>query len=403
MFGPPELQESRFVPPEERPGVPDVAPPRERFAPEPIPGGPTDLPQGGRYAAPPRDDTDAADGDPARLRRLPSWLIVVAVALVLALIGGAVWWRFYRPIIVDVNITVPTSSAPVNKPKVEKPEEAVRGYLEALQAGDIAKALSYGPVGPGSQVLLTPAGVKESQARAPIGNIVVPPVAGATSSIKARYTIGTEAVERTFNVAKTDDGGWQLAKSTTTVQLSAKRSPRVPLIINKQTVDNVAVLELVPGVYHFETGLPFLQYAATNDLKVLSLDYNEPIQVVTLELTDDGRAALLSQAQSSMAACLASGSLNPPNCPFGYAQPKPVTKITWSPKKDLWAGVQFTLTKEDAAVAESHFTISLNANVDFADGQKSPNNTYEGEVRLTADITKTRAQDIQIRWSEAVR
>jgi len=401
VFGAGNVPESRFAPPEERPGTSDVQPPHERFAPRPIPGGPTDLPHGGRFATPGAVDEDAAKAP--RSRKVPGWVMGIVAVLVLALIGGGIWWRFFRPTVIDINITVPTSSAPVNKPKVEKPEDAVLGYLQALKAGEIEKALSYGPVGPGSRVLLTPASIKESQAKAPIDNIVVPAVTGATSSIKARYTIGTEAVERTFNVSKTDDGGWQLAKSTTTVQLSAKRSPRVPLIINKQTVDNVAVLELVPGTYHFETGLPFLRYAATTDVKVLSLDYNEPIQVLSLELTDEGRAAILSQAQASMQACLDLGSLNPPNCPFGYAMPKPVTKITWTQKKDPWTGIQFTLTKEDAAVAEANFTISLNANVEFADGQKSPNNNYEGEVRLTADITKNRAQDVQIKWSEARR
>lgn len=400
VAGPPQLGESRFAPPEERPGVPDALPPQERFAPLPIPGGPTDLPHGGRYAAPEADESTPSERAPRRVSR---WVVALVGLLVIGLAAAGLWWRFYRPVVVDPAITVPTSAAPVNKPKVDKPEDAVKGYLEALRAGDITQALSYGPVGPGSQVLLTPNAVKDSQARAPIGNIVVPATTGATSSVKARYTIGTEAVERTFNVVKTDDGGWQLAKATTTVQLTPKRSTRVPLIVNKQAVENVAVLELVPGVYHFETGLPFLRYAATTDLKVLSLDYNEPIQVLSLELTDEGRAALLSQAQASMQKCLDQGSLNPPNCPFGYAQPKPVTSIKWTQKKDPWTGIQFTLTKEDPAVAEANFTISLNANVEFADGQKSPNNTYEGEVRLTADVTKQRVLDIQVKWSEAVR
>ncbi len=392
--------ESRFAPPAERPGIPDLEPPRERFAPVPIPGGPTDLPRGGRFAAP----EDLTNPEPPQRRpfRLPRWVAGLAVLLVLGLVGAGIWWRF-RPVVIDGAITAPTSAAPVNKPKVGKPEDAVRGYLTALKDGDINRALSYGPVGPGSRVLLTDAALKDAQTRAPIGNIDVPAVTSNTSSIRARFTIGTEAVDRTFNVTKTDDGGWQLAKTTTTVQLSAKRSTRVPLLVNKQAIENVAVLELVPGVYHFETGLPFLRYAASTDIKVQSLDYNEPINVLNLELTEAGRAALLEQGQLSMKACLEQPTLNPPNCPFGFVAPQPVTNIRWTQTKDPWPGVQLTLTKEDPAVAEANFTISLNAAVEYANGSKSDRNPYEGEVRLTADITKQRPQDIQVKWSEARR
>ena len=399
VFGSGNAGESRFAPPDERPGVPDIEPPAERFAPEPIPGGPTDLPYGGRFEAP----AAAAASGGVRRRRLPRWLVATVGVTILALVAGATWWRFLRPTVVDPAIVVPTSAAPVDKPKVSRPDDAVRGYLEALRDGDIAKALSYGPVGPGSQVLLTPAAAREAKARAPIANVDVPAVSGTTSVVRARFTIGTEAVDRTFGVSKTDDGGWQLTKSTTTVQLSAKRSPRVPLLVNKQALDNVAVLELVPGAYHFETGLPFLRYVSSTDLRVQSLDYSEPIQVLNLELTDEGRAALLQQGQASMRACLEQPVLSPPNCPFGFSAPQQVTSIRWTQTKDPWPGAQFTLTREDAAVAEANFTISLNASVDYANGSTSERNPYEGEVRMTADITRLRAQDIQVRWSEARR
>jgi len=277
---------SSFSPPEERGNLPAAAIPDAMvptiIVPKPIRGIPVDQPVAGRFAAP----EVTVERTKRRLSR-PVW-IAAAVAVGLAVILGYVIVDRNRPIAVDPNIVVP-SSAQASAPKVARGDLAVKGFLEALQRGDIDAAIAYGPVGGGSRALLVPEALKVSLAAAPITNIIVAAAEATASTIHASYQLGTQAVNADYKVVKRDDGNWQLASSTTTVRLEAKRSDRVPLIINGQTIGLVVELELVPGTYTMSTGLAFLQYQSTTKITVNDLTYNKIIAELPVDVTTEGK------------------------------------------------------------------------------------------------------------------
>lgn len=369
-----------------------------RKVPRPTGGIPLDTPIGGRFAVP----DQAVTPDENRTRR-PRWPLVVGALVLAVVVGSGVWWQYLRPQQNDPDIIGPTSGK-TDVIKVQRGDEAVRGYLAALKAGDARTALSYGRLGgPGSQVLLTEAALKDSLARAPIENVVVPDADANASQIPAQYTIGGETVNTVFKVARTDDGGWQLARTTASIQITAARSDRVPLVVNGVALPDVQYLELLPGSYHFTTGLPFLAYSEQTDIKVPSLEYAEPLRTLPLEITPEGRTALTEAGKASTTACLARQDLAPPNCPFQAAnlgRPIKQSSIRWELTNDPWSTASWTLNASDPAVSEATLLFTITLSVEFENGDRSPDNPVgSGKVSMITDISRTRAADLEVKWT----
>ncbi len=387
-----------FSPPDERgdlPGahIPDAMVPT-LIVPKPIRGIPVDQPVAGRFAAP--------EEKVQRTRRTlsrPVW-IVGAVVVVLAAILSYVLVDRNRPIAIDPGIIVPSSAQP-SAPKVARGDLAVKGYLEALQRGDIDAAIAYGPVGGGSRALLVPEALKASLAASPITNIIVATADALASTIHASYQLGTQAVNADYKVVKKDDGNWQLASSTTTVRVEAKRSDRVPLIINGQTIGSVVELELVPGTYSMTTGLAFLAYQSSTKITVNDLTYNKTIAELPIDVTAEGKDALTQAAQASLTSCLSYKKLSPQNCPTRESTPKPLNEASIIRRlnvPDPVSGVPWIANKEDAALAQAVVTVNYTFSADFTDGGHSDGNVYNKQWIAKADATKTRAADLEIQW-----
>ena len=391
---------SAFSPPEERGSLPAAAMPDAMvptlIVPKPIRGIPVDQPAAGRFAAP-------EEKVPRTRRQLsrPVW-IVGGVALVLAGILGYLLVDRNRPVAIDPNIVVP-SSAQASAPKVARGDLAVKGYLEALQRGDIESAIAYGPVGGGSRALLVPEALKVSLAAAPITNIVVATTDALASTIRASYQLGTQAVNADYKVVKKDDGNWQLASSTTTVPLDAKRSDRVPLLINGQAIGPVVELELVPGTYSMATGLAYLQYQSTTKITVNDLTYNHTIAELPVDVTTEGKDALSQAAQSSLTNCLEYKRLSPENCPARESTNHPVNENTITRRlniPDPVSSAQWIVDKDDPAVAQAVIQVSYTFRGDYADGSGTTDGTvYNKQWTVRADATKSRAVDLAILWS----
>lgn len=390
---------SAFSPPDERGSLPGAQMPDAMvptlIVPKPIRGIPVDQPAAGRFAAP----EQKVLGTSRKLGR-PVW-IVAAVVVVLAGILGYLLLDRNRPVAIDPNIVVP-SSAQASAPKVARGDLAVKGYLEALQRGDIESAIAYGPVGGGSRALLVPEALKVSLAASPITNIIVATADATASTIHASYQLGTQAVNADYKVVKKDDGNWELAASTTTVRLDAKRSDRVPLIMNGQTIGPVVELELVPGTYSMATGLAFLQYQSTTKITVNDLTYNKIIAELPVDVTAEGKDALIQSAQSSLTNCLEYKKLSPANCPVRETTTKPLNENTINRRlniPDPVSSAQWIVDKDDSAVAQAVIQVNYTFSADYADGSGRTDGTvYNKQWTVRADATKTRAQDLEILW-----
>lgn len=388
---------SAFSPPAERGGLPAAEIPTSGITsivvPKPIRGLPVDEPAAGRFAAPPEKRRVAR-------RTRPGILVLGGVAVVVLALLTYVVWDQNRPVAVSKDIVVPTS-AQASAPKVARGDLAVKGYLEALAAGDIDKAISYGPVGGGSRALLVPDALKASLAAAPITNINVTAADATASTIHASYQLGTQAVVSDFRVVKKDDGNWELASSTTTVRLSAKRTANVPLVINGQTVGPVVELELVPGTYTMTTGLPYLAYQSTTKITVNDLSYSKPIAELPVDVTSEGKEALVQAAQASLAACLDLQQLSPPNCPMIEPTSKPV--VSSSIKRELLvadpvSGAQWVVDSSDASVASALISVRYRIFAQYQDGSTSGWTSYDQSWTASAEAIASRSADLAVKW-----
>ena len=386
-----------FSPPDERGELPAAEIPQPAITtilvPKPIRGLPPDVPVAGRYSAP------AEESSPAPRRRPAIWVLGGIGVVLVALLAYYVWDQ-NRPVVVSSEIVVPSSAA-ASAPRVARGDLAVKGYLEALAAGDIDKAVSYGPVGGGSRALLVPAALRASLAAAPITNINVTTADALASTIHASYQLGTQAVVSDFHVVKKDDGNWELASSTTTVRLSAKRADSVPLIINGQTIGPVVELELVPGMYTMTTGLPYLAYQPTTKITVPDLSYSKPISELPVDVTPQGKTALIQATQASLAACIDLQQLSPPNCPMVEATSRPVIPSTIRRVlivADPVSGAQWVVDSSNAAVASALIQVRYSLSASFDANTTTAGTEFNQSWTARADATKTRAGDLSIQW-----
>ena len=362
-------------------------------------GLPVDEPEGGRYERP----QVVAPRERIRLAVRPAW-IVAAVMIVLGGVGGAAFWQSRRPVVVDPEIpTVETTQVA----GFGRGDEAVRAYLTALSEGNIEKALSYGPMGgQGSQVLLQPAAVRASMAEGRISAINVPPTADANASqIRASYTVGSQAVDTVFRVVKAESGSWRLAKTTTTVPITAKRSERLRLFINGQDIPlNIRELEVVPGTYTLSTTLPLIEYLPTSKFTVQNLDYSAALKDLPAAITPAGKQALTQAAQESFRSCMERQELAPQNCPHRLLirspdqAPRPGTVKRRLTAPDPIPDATWTVSPSDPAIVEAVVTISIDTEYTMQNGDETKGNPETGSWTITADVTKARWQDIPIEW-----
>jgi hypothetical protein len=383
-----------FSPPGERMGMPAAEIPQASIAPivvpKPIRGLPMDEPAAGRFAAP-------AEKARTTRRTMPRIWVLGIVTLILLSIAGYVVWDRNRPVAVSPEIVVPTS-AQASAPRVARGDLAVKGYLEALAAGDIVKATSYGPVGGGSRALLVPDALKASLAASPITNINVTPADATASTIHASYQLGTQAVVSDFRVVKLDDGNWQLASSTATVRLAAKRTDNVPLVINGQTIGPVVELELVPGTYTMTTGLAFLEYQSSTKITVNDLSYSKPISELPVDVTAEGKDALIQATQQSLAACIDYQQLSPLNCPLIEPTKSPVVPSTIKRElivADPVSGAAWVVDSSDASVASALISVRYRISATYQDGGTTGWTSYDQSWTARADATK---QTLSIMW-----
>ncbi len=353
-----------------------------------------------RFAAPETtEDTNSA-------RRRPTLRVLVALTVsvvALGIIGGVLWVNVWREVPIDDATIVKVSRSPGEK--IRTPQETVRGYLEALAAGDIRKAVEFGPSpGTGSNLLLTPeahAGMPEGARPSNINVLTDDPLA---TEVDVTYTLAGEQVATTMQLNRDDDSGsFELEQSTVTIQLQVVGGENLPMRINGVEVDNRLSFKVVPGTYIPTTELPFLAFPESSSITISSLAKTElDVYTVNPEITPEGHAALFDAARKSLDRCIASTELTPSGCPnaIGARQPVVPGSVVWTNanRSSVWKSFTPTLSSADQTVAVATVSLELSATMQYVDGGTSGNSDVPRTVVLRATMLGRDPASVTVSW-----
>jgi hypothetical protein len=279
-------------------------------------------------AGPPAGTQPAPPGAPGaptprRNNRLLIMAAVVVAALVLTAVGVGIAVTSGRTDS-GTQTQAPTRGAsnPASRnpttttaaPATSLASDAVRGYLDAVAAGNAAAALAYAGQLPPQSGLLTNAVLAESKRRAPITAIDVPAVNDhAASSVRANYKIGSTSVSHNYRVIKTAADQWKLISVTTPVAIDYVAAAGMK--INGVKISS-GVVELFPGSYVITTSSKYVKVGAANFV-VKGASTNIDRHRTPASLTGAGKKRATSAAKKDLNRCLGSKAIAPKNCPFG--------------------------------------------------------------------------------------
>lgn len=263
---------------------------------------------------------------PPRKRNTKLLIIVGAVVLALIIggvVGGVVLYRNAQ------------------EAAAAKPPAAVRGFLEAVAAGNAAAAIGFAANPPADKSLITDAVLKESASRAPLTAISVPvgktPPSGDTTTVDATFKLGEETVTQQFPLTKVGDD-WKLANPYATVSLSEVKLDNLPMLINgvKTTGDSAVLL---PGSYKLTTGLKAIGYGE-DEFVVKSATGQPTMPTTAATLTEAGTKTFISAAKAALKNCLAKREVAPNGCPnfvtTGPGQSIDPDSVRWSSHANTW-------------------------------------------------------------------
>lgn len=343
--------------------------------------------------------------DGPRRNRLPLRALLLGLVLILitGIAIGFIYVRFFRVVPVDQDVLVRTTPGSITGPRLQSPQEVVQRYFEALRDGNIESALALGPRGgPGRGSLVTARAFEETRRISPIDDIEVTADDPEAVEVQVSYTLGGEPVEESVRVTRNDDGTYQMAQTTTTVEFDVTGGQSLPMIVNGQRVGSNELLEVVPGRYEVSTGLPFITYAAPhNSFTVTSMTPSEVVELTAIPtLTPEGEHELVQAARSSLASCLELRQLEPADCPNHITPSAPVDESTvrWELVNDPWRRLQPILHPEDQTVAALSTVIRTNVTFTYSDGSSSGNNFQIRTAQIRANMAGEPPADIVIDW-----
>lgn len=350
-----------------------------------------------RFAAPPEVRT--AQRGPVPVKKLLGWAVAIVL---LAVAAGVGYVTFVRDPPEDPNVNIPVTATASTQ--VVRGDEVVRKYLQALAAGDIDAARSFGPLGgEGSTALLSRQAYAASLKAAPLTEVSVPTTDENATEIPATYRLGDQDISTRFRVRKLDSGSWQLEQTTVTFRMQGTNVTNVPLIVNGVRVDWDTPLELVPGTYRVSTGLPFIAYSASDSLTVLHLGYTDiTSHPVTPLLTEAGTAAFKKSVSRSLTECASRRELAPVNCPMSFEAPagKPLVpgSVAWRLTDDPVPNARAGLLATDQSTAEVTVAMTFTLSLALADGGRLNNTPVDSRAIATAVMTVANEALIQVEW-----
>jgi hypothetical protein len=304
------------------------------------------------YAPPPMFSAQYAPPPPKNRRRLV--LAVVAACVVLAVV------------LVVVIVASSRGDGGFSGGGASTPQDAAKGYLEALAHGDAAAALAYGQSVPGSKDLLTADVLARQLEAAPITDVKVlddgSPV-GDDARVHVSAKFGSQVSDTKLTMRRAN-GTWKLVDAVVKLDFSdyQRRNPAVKnlTVFGKSTSAPVYVF---PG---------WVDYGSSNANLVLEAD--EPLldqletflqfASVRVNLSPHGQDAVNSALSDDLAKCTASNRLAPPGCPL-KVDPTAFVDGTahWGALNDLTRIVQtfdpHTMTVAIKGTVETTFTAQI--------------------------------------------
>jgi len=310
-------------------------------------------------------------------------LIALIVILAVALIGGggfAAWWFFIR---------VDPVTGPVTPGEARSPQAAVRGYLEALQAGRASDALLYAQTQPTNQTFLTGDVLSQSLAAGAISNIAVTKDAGSTkqaATVTATYNIGSQAVTASYDVTLSNKH-WFLSAVTDQVDLSYDIMwDNIGLSLNGVSLDGVdlSTAEFFPGTY---------QVTLTNDM--LTMTGNSQFVVtdpqglpdpldLTLDLSSSAQTSFQQAAKATLDGCMGEQDIMT-SCGFGFTGLEgggtpDLSTLTWtfeSGSSSDFSGTTFTLSDmSDPTAADASIDIWIDVAIRDTNGDRYSDSVF---------------------------
>lgn len=193
-------------------------------------------------------------------------------------------------------------------------DEAVKGYMDAVAAGDAAKALSFSSGTPSDATLLTDAVLAASKQKHPITNIQVSEGASKYERT-ATFTVDGKQYTQGFFVTSGGGNTYTLQKPAVDVSLGQMPVNAVGLTVNGVEVKGQK-FSLFPGVY--DLGTKNANFTASSPTLAVQSKYDSLSSEVTAKLSATGDAAARKAAKDQIAKCQTLKVLKDDTCGFNF-------------------------------------------------------------------------------------
>lgn len=389
------------VPGQPMPGQPMPTPGVPAYGAMPTPGAPAYGAMPGQpYGAP----GPAAYGAPAYPMAAPvaqkksnTGLIVGIIVLVVLIIVAIFGFHVFSSNQNDPSKPVPAGQATTA-------EAAVRGYLQALAAGNSADALAFvdAPTSPAvvDNSLLTDAVLAAGNAINPITNINVPKSTSSTA-VTATYSIGSKAVTASYFVTKS--GKYYMLSQGTTLTVMPLIDDGVTVSINGVAIKSQsAELAMFPGSYVVTVDNPLL--TVTNGSFIVTSPTGTPdTSSMSLDLSTDAQAKFQDAAKTQLDSCMAEKAMET-SCGFGFSASDEDTgnsididnsTIQWiygSGSSDDFSGATFSYDGYSGLTASA--SISIDIELDVSDTSGNP--YYQTDTLYEADVDFTDPSNLAV-------
>lgn len=321
----------------------------------------------------PRADDSAGSRTVDDARRGPRPLVwALAVLLVLALIGGVVWFA--------VSTTRANREASIR--------DTATAYLTAVAEGDAAAALNLLAEKPANVALLTDDALAASKQAAPLTEIRAGAVGGGddTPTVDVSYRLGEEAVSTTLKLTG-DGSSWKVSDGTGELVVPERRA---------LTVNGVTLTEennpVFPGRY---TAAPVNDRVRLDGETVgtIATPEQDPTSLqVTPVLSEAGREVVLNAVRTRYDECLAATESRPANCPFGVSTDGVQVaegSVRFTGVNNPWEGFAPTLDPGAMTVAgKIPFEVRATATVSRGGLSMDATTALRGERGYTVDLNQ---------------
>ena len=247
-------------------------------------------------------------------KKKKTWLIVLIIVLAVLLVGGGFFAYWYYAIRDDGIRGGRAEDDPVAAGEAKTAQAAVRGYLQALAAGNSNDALSFAVTRPLSYTFLTDTVLTASLSLNPITfqQAVREDLSSQEDiAVTADYQIGSQSVTTTY-VTTLRDGYYFIESVTARVDLSGTYIPGIGMKLNGVSLGTGVVapyLDLFPGSYQLTIDNSML--TLTGGQFVVSDPMASPSSIdMMVELAADTPGQLAAAAKTTLDGCMAEKSLS---------------------------------------------------------------------------------------------